>query len=110
MSDLPNPFNKLESLILLKNIGIKLNTSGGIIKTSKDKLLRQSSSVANSVKAKFHNNKERIIAGSYVEFAERSPLPEFTHLIPSKLKSIHRRKVLKLLMLIAYLRVHLLLN
>lgn len=91
--DLPSPFNKLESFnSFLKNIGIKLNTSGGIIKTSKDKLLRQSSSVANSVKAKFYNNKERIIAGSYVEFAERSPLPEFTHLIPSKLKSIHRRE------------------
>ena len=91
--DLPIPFNKLESFnYFLKSIGIKLNTSGGIIKTSKDKLLRQSSSVANTVKATFYNNEKRMIAGSYVEFAERSPLPEFNHLNPSKLKSVHRRE------------------
>ena len=91
--DLPSPFNKLESFnSFLKNIGITLNTSGGIIKTSKDKLLRQSSSVANSINATFCNNKKKSIAGSYVEFAERSPLPEYKHLEASRLKRIHRRE------------------
>ena len=88
------PFETLFSIIL-SNVSLAIvivDAATTNIKTSKDKLLRQSSSVANSVKAKFYNNKERIIAGSYVEFAERSPLPEFTHLIPSKLKSIHRRE------------------
>ena len=52
--DLPNPYNKLESFNeFLNDIGIKLNTSGGVIKTSKDQLLRQSSSVANTVRANF---------------------------------------------------------
>ena len=91
--DLPNPYNKLESFNeFLSDIGIKLNTSGGIIKTSKDKLLRQSSSVANTVKANFTNGNTKKIAGSYVEFAERSPLPEFRNLKSNKLKREHRRE------------------
>ena len=91
--DLPNPYNKLESFNeFLSDIGIKLNTSGGIIKTSKDQLLRQSSSVANTVKANFTNGNTKKIAGSYVEFAERSPLPEFRNLKSNKLKREHRRE------------------
>ena len=91
--DLPNPYNKLESFNeFLSDIGIKLNTSGGIIKTSKDKLLRQSSSVANTVKANFTNGNTKKIAGSYVEFAERSLLPKFRNLKSNKLKREHRRE------------------
>ena len=91
--DLPQPYNKLESFnLFLEKIGIKLNTSGGLIKTSYDKLLRQSSSVANTITASFSNKERKIIAGSYVEFAERSPLPEFIHLSPLKLKEKHRRE------------------
>ncbi len=91
--DLPEPYNKLESFnIFLKNIGIKLNTSGGEIKTSGDKLLRQSSSVANLVTAFFNNNEKKSIAGSYVEFAERNPLPEFINISNKKLKRKHRRE------------------
>ena len=91
--DLPNPYNKLESFNeFLSDIGIKLNTSGGIIKTSKDQLLRQSSSVANTVKANFTNGNTKKIAGSYVEFAERSPLPKFRNLKANKLKREHRRE------------------
>ena len=91
--DLPNPYNKLESFNeFLSDIGIKLNTSGGIIKTSKDQLLRQSSSVANTVRANFTKGNTKKIAGSYVEFAERSPLPEFRNLKSNKLKREHRRE------------------
>ena len=91
--DLPDPYDKLKSFnIFLKGIGIKLNTSGGEIKTSKDGLLRQSSSVANIVEAKFHNKKTKNIAGSYVEFAERSPLPQYLHLKRTELERKHRRE------------------
>ena len=47
--DLPNPYNKLDSFnVFLKGIGIKLNTSGGEIKTSKDCLLYTSPSPRDS--------------------------------------------------------------
>lgn len=91
--DLPNPYNKLDSFnVFLKGIGIKLNTSGGEIKTSKDGLLRQSSSVANTIVAEFLRHKTKSIAGSYVEFAERSPLPEYAHLTSEQLERKHRRE------------------
>jgi hypothetical protein len=91
--DLPDPFNKLEPFNdFLKSIGIKLNTSGGEIKTSSDTLLRQSSSVANQVEAHFLNGEKKWIAGSYVEFAERSILPEFIDIDPLKIKRSHRRE------------------
>ncbi len=91
--DLPEPYNNLESFnLFLKKIGIKLNNSGGEIKTSKDKLLRQSSSVANLVTAFFNNKEKKNIAGSYVEFAERNPLPEFSNLPIKDLKRKHRRE------------------
>ena len=76
----------------LKGIGIKLNTSGGEIKTSGDLLLRQSSSVANTVLASFADQKTREIAGSYVEFAERSPLPKYAEWSKDKIKREHRRE------------------
>ena len=91
--DLPKPFNTLESFNeFLKSIGIKLNTSGGEIKTSLDKLLRQSSSVANQINAVFSKENTRYIAGSYVEFAERKILPEFLNLPKESIKRKHRRE------------------
>ena len=91
--DLPKPYNQLESFnSFLKEIGIQLNTSGGEIKTSGDQLLRQTSSVANTVRASFTNQESKVIAGSYVEFAERSPLPEFADLPAAELRREHRRE------------------
>lgn len=91
--DLPEPYHKLKSFNdFLKGIGIKLNTSGGEIKTSGDLLLRQSSSVANTVLASFADQKTREIAGSYVEFAERSPLPKYAEWSKDKIKREHRRE------------------
>jgi hypothetical protein len=91
--DLPNEYNTLEPFnSFLKSIGIQLNTAGGEIKTSKDGLLRQTSSVANQVHAKFSGGETKKIAGSYVEFAERSALPEFGNLEVGKLKRKHRRE------------------
>jgi hypothetical protein len=91
--DLPQPYNRLESFnTFLKSIGIELNNSGGEIKTSKDGLLRQSSSVANQVEAQFSDGEIKAIAGSYVEFAERSVLPKFSDTEPIKIKRKHRRE------------------
>lgn len=91
--DLPDAYCSLERFNeFLKSIGIVLNSSGGEIKTSKDKLLRQSSSVANKVVADFSGNKTREIAGSYIEFAERGVLKQFTHLPKSKITREQRRE------------------
>jgi hypothetical protein len=51
--------------------GIILNDSGGKIKRSADGLLLQSSTVAEMVPAVFARGEEKMIPGSYVEFAER---------------------------------------
>ena len=75
----------------LKSIGIKLNDSGSEIKVSPDGLLRQSSSVAETVQAEFANGEKASISGSYVEFAERLPLPEFAHLPFDQIKRHMRR-------------------
>ena len=91
--DLPKPFNTLENFNgFLKSIGIKLNTSGGEIKTSLDKLLSQSSSVANQISVVFSEGNTQNIAGSYVEFAERKILPEFLNLSKGLIKRKHRRE------------------
>lgn len=75
----------------LEAIGIKLNTAGGKIKVSPDGLLRQSSSVAKMIPASFSCGKRLEIPGSYVEFAERLPLPEYQHLPTHALTRAHRR-------------------
>tara|TARA_B100000780_G_scaffold252046_1_gene198970 strand:+ start:680 stop:1585 length:906 start_codon:yes stop_codon:yes gene_type:complete len=91
--DLPKSFNTLENFNeFLKSIGIKLNTSGGEIKTSLDELLSQSSSVANQISAVFSEGNTQNIAGSYVEFAERKILPEFLNLSKELIKRKHRRE------------------
>ena len=75
----------------LKSIGVVLNNSGGEIKVSPDGLLRQSSSVAEKVEAEFAGGQKAVIAGSYVEFAERLPLPEFAHLPFQEIRRHMRR-------------------
>ena len=76
--DLPKAYNTIEKFNeFLESIDIKLNTSGGKIKTSKDGLLKQSSTIAKMVEAEFSGGEKALIAGSYVEFAERLPLPAY---------------------------------
>ncbi|WP_149912790.1 DUF1338 domain-containing protein [Sphingobacterium cavernae] len=90
--ELKDGYNTLEEFNdFLLSIGLKLNNSGGIIKTSDDKLLRQSSTVSALYDATFADGKKIEIAGSYVEFAERSVLPQFSHLPKEDIKSKHRR-------------------
>ncbi|ADV50363.1 DUF1338 domain-containing protein [Cellulophaga sp. E16_2] len=77
--DLPNNYNTVEKFnVFLEGLGIKLNTAGGKIKVSPDGLLKQSSTVAKTFEAEFANGEIYEISGSYVEFAERLPLKEFT--------------------------------
>ena len=76
----------------LLNIGVKLNNAGGLIKTSPDGLLRQSSTVAELVQAVFKDGEQLAIPGSYVEFAERKPLAAYTHLPKASLTRKHRRE------------------
>ena len=91
--DLPGEYSDLNQFNeFVKSLGIKLNKSGGEIKVSKDKLLRQSSSVANQIEAKFSEGEKKLIAGSYVEFAERSILPEFSIINNLKIERKHRRE------------------
>jgi hypothetical protein len=91
--ELPTPYNELVFFNeFLKSIGITLNDAGGEIKISRDQLLRQSSTVAQTILATFANGKTAEIAGSYVEFAERLPLPQYAELPKEKLTNSHRRE------------------
>ncbi|GHE38794.1 DUF1338 domain-containing protein [Sphingobacterium griseoflavum] len=90
--ELKDGYHTLEAFNrFLEGIGIKLNSAGGKIKTSADGLLRQSSTVSALYEATFSDGRSLAIAGSYVEFAERSPLPSFRHLPKEELKPEHRR-------------------
>ena len=94
--NLPEDFNTVEKFNqFLQRYGIRLNDSGGIAKRSKDGLLIQSSTVAELVSAGFDDGIggeiKKMISGSYVEFAERLPLPEFSNLAKSDIKRNHRR-------------------
>lgn len=73
---LPDGFNTISQFNdFLEENGFHLNDSGGKIKTSKDGLLIQSSTVAEMIDAEFTStNGDTVIkkiSGSYVEFAER---------------------------------------
>ena len=72
--------------------GFELNDSGGKVKTSDDGLLRQSSTVAEMIEAEFAGGERKPISGSYVEFAERRPLPEYAHMPPRELTRDMRRE------------------
>lgn len=76
----------------LERNGFVLNDSGGKYKESPDGLLLQSSTVARMIEAEFSNNKRKMISGSYVEFAERKPLPQYAHLSASEIRREHRRE------------------
>jgi hypothetical protein len=90
---LPEGYNTLETFNqFLEETGIRLNTAGGIIKVSKDGLLMQSSSVSALKKVQFSCGRSADIAGSYVEFAERRVLPEFSHLPLHAIEAKHRRE------------------
>ena len=90
---LPEGYNRLEDFNqFLEETGIAMNTAGGIIKVSKDGLLLQSSSVSALKQVEFACGQKAEIAGSYVEFAERKVLPQFTHLPPEEIEVKHRRE------------------
>lgn len=76
--NLPEGYDTVDSFnAFLEAHGIKLNDSGGKAKKSPDGLLIQSSTVAEMIAATFANGDTHQISGSYVEFAERRPLPGF---------------------------------
>lgn len=75
----------------LESIGIKLNDSGGKVKVSPDGGLLQTSTVAQMLEAEFAEGEKHIISGSYVEFAERKVLPEFSNLPKEEIQREHRR-------------------
>lgn len=90
--DLPNGYNTIEDFNnFLESIKIKLNTAGGKIKISSDGLLKQSSTVAKMINATFSDGKNLKIAGSYVEFAERKLLPEYSNTKKEDVKRNFRR-------------------
>lgn len=79
--NLPAPYDTVRGFnVFVEDLGVKLNDSGGQIKISPDGLLLQSSTVAEMVDAEFADGDRHRIAGSYVEFAERKVLPEFSEL------------------------------
>lgn len=75
----------------VEKFGVKLNDAGGKIKVSPDGGLLQSSTVAEMIDAEFADGVIHSIAGSYVEFAERKVLPQFTDLSHDKIERVHRR-------------------
>lgn len=91
--DLKSGYNTLEDFNrFVESLGLKLNSSGGIIKVSPDGLLRQSSTVAEMKEAIFIGAETMPIAGSYVEFSERLVLPEFKELPLAAIRQEHRRE------------------
>ena len=90
--NLPDAYNTIDEFVsFLEQRGFKLNSAGGVIKVSPDGGLRQASTVAQMVDAKFAGGDTHRIAGSYVEFAERRILPEFANLPADQITRQHRR-------------------
>ncbi len=91
--NLPAGYNSVADFnAFLERNGFKLNDSGGKIKESPDGNLLQSSTVAELIAATFAGGDQHMIAGSYVEFAERRPLAAFAHLPAHELRREHRRE------------------
>ncbi len=91
--NLKKNYNTLEEFnAFLERNGIILNDSGGKIKKSPDGLLLQSSTVAEMVMAGFSDGEEKMIPGSYIEFAERKILEPFRDLPPAEVLPLHRRE------------------
>ena len=90
--NLPEGYNSIAEFDdFVASIGVKLSDAGGLIKTSPDGVLLQSATVAQMVEATFEGGQTHAIAGSYVEFAERKVLPQFSHLAASEIRREHRR-------------------
>ncbi|MFC6619013.1 DUF1338 domain-containing protein [Deinococcus radiophilus] len=91
--NLPEGYDTIEQFnAFLEGHGYTLNSSGGKAKTSPDGLLIQSSTVAEMIDAEFAGGHLERISGSYVEFAERRPLPEFADLPKNELTRDKRRE------------------
>jgi Domain of unknown function (DUF1338) len=91
--NLPEPFDTCAGFNqFLESHGFKLNDSGGKVKQSPDGMLLQSSTVAEMLEVTFAGGQTQTISGSYVEFAERRVLPEFSNLPKSQIKREHRRE------------------
>jgi hypothetical protein len=91
--NLPAGYNTIVDYnAFLERNGFKLNDAGGKIKESPDGALLQSSTVAEMIPATFADGDVHMISGSYVEFAERRPRPEFAHLPAHELRREHRRE------------------
>ena len=72
----------LEAVVarLKERRGLRFNQEGGgEIKISPDGLLLQSSTVADGIEFNFSCGETQLVAGAYVEFAERLVLPEYAH-------------------------------
>jgi hypothetical protein len=90
--NLKNGYGTIQAFnTFLEGIGVKLNNAGGKIKISPDGGLLQSSTVAEMIDAEFADGVVRSIAGSYIEFAERKVLPQFSGITIDKIERIHRR-------------------
>jgi len=91
--NLPEGYNTIAQFNdFLEAHGFTLNSAGGKIKQSPDGLLLQSATVAGKIEASFPGGEKKLIAGSYVEFAERKALPQFAELPKAELKRQHRRE------------------
>ncbi len=91
--NLPEPFDTCVGFNqFLESHGFKPNDSGGKVKQSPDGMLLQSSTVAEMLEVTFAGGETEQISGSYVEFAERRVLPEFSSLPKSQIKREHRRE------------------
>lgn len=75
----------------LQAAGFRMNDEGGVIKVSPDGALLQCSTVADVGDFTFAGGVTRKVARSYLEFAERKPLPEFAHLPAASLTEEQRR-------------------
>lgn len=91
--NLRDGYNTVEQFnAFLERNGFVLNDSGGKTKTSPDGGLSQSSTVAEMIDAEFADGEVHKISGSYIEFAERRVLPQFSHLPQDQVQRIHRRE------------------
>lgn len=91
--NLPEGYNTIAGFNdFLERHGFTLNSAGGKIKQSPDGLLLQSATVAGRIEALFAGGEKKMIAGSYVEFAERKVLPEYAGMSSDTLGRQHRRE------------------
>ncbi|MCS6808873.1 MAG: DUF1338 domain-containing protein [Bacteroidota bacterium] len=91
--NLPDGYNTIQDFnAFLERRGFTLNDTGGKAKVSADGKLIQSATVAEMIEAEFAGGERHMIAGSYVEFAERRPLDEFVHIPYTQLKREQRRE------------------